>query len=813
MVSVALLVTLLLLWAARDEGVPDAPPTPSGTPELAPPLPALAPATDPTPTPLTVQERERAGTDDDLDVRVVHAATDQPIGGASVYAGWRSTFTSGRGPTVVTDTTGSASLRREPCVDTVVHVAAAGFLRASVTVVAAAVEHDVVVRLTPETPTQVRVVEAATRTPIAGAKVFAARPLRVAETRAPGARTAVSRTYTNVPCTEPTGITDASGLATLSGVGSGFHDVLAIADGFLTGRRDEVELPPEPAPLEIALEPGHTIAVVVQDEAGRPVVDREVTVLDLRGDESFFLRTDERGCATSPGFAVGRTVRLQVARPDLGNAAQLLESIAGAGRADVVVPVAEPVRLVVPEHRSRAIDCVWEPGAAGDRLRLTAFGQQGAERYLFDYAEAPASRGHWQSGSCTIGEPFFEAVGTRSGLWRSETAVPQPGGIPRAVLTERVPRDASLTVVCQDADGSPVADAVVTLSALASDLGMSIQVLPAEATSSASGDAQAAHYTMLARSRSDATGRVHFPALLPGRHVLAAQHGHDGAGTAVVMVAGATTHTLVLAPTGEVRGRVTGCPPAGQVTVAIRAADSPWRSSVAVAADGAFTATLAAGRYELSAHLANVSLDGSRLLAVDSSRQRIEVLAGGTTACYLALSASVRQVEVAVLGVDPTSHEVLAERVHPYDRVGASRWVTSRPIGRDGIARFERLEAEAAFGLLLVRRSDGRVVAQHDLERHVSGRIELRLSTSTQVTVQAVAVAAAEVRLVPLHAYGTLLREAMRAPDIVEGDTARFRDVPAGRYRLVTLGAIGRVRRERRPDVEVGAAELAIVWQ
>jgi hypothetical protein len=807
------LLVALLLWTSDDLAHPDASSTGPLTTVPSPSPPATAAPLDAaTPGP-AAHERERAGTVDDLDVRVVHAATDQAIAGASVHTEWRSTFANGRGATVATDATGSARLRREPGIQNLVHVFAAGFLRATVPIVAEALTQEVVVRLTPETVTQVRVVDAATRAPIAGAKVVAVRPLRVARTRPPGSKAAAARTHSTIHCTEPAGITDASGIATLGGVGSGFHDVLAIAEGFVAGRRVEVELPPDPAPLEIALEPGHGIPVVVHDEAGRPVVDREVTVVDLHGDEAFLLRTDGQGRATSPGYAAGRKVRVKVARPDLGAAAQLLESVQGTGQADVTVPVPEPVRIVVPEQRSRAIDCMWEPGAPGDRLRLTLFGQRGAERYIVDYGEVPADRGHWQSGGCTVGEPFFEAVGTRSGLWRSETAVPQSGGIPKAFLTERVKRDASLTVACRGADGSPVANVVVTLGALASDLGISRQVLPPDSSGASANDEYPPQFTILARERSDAAGRAHFPALLPGRHVVAALHARDGASTAVVMVAGATAHTLELLPTGEVRGRVTNCPPDARVSIVVRAIDSPWRSSATAGADGSFATSLAAGRYELSAHLADVSLDGTRVVAADSARQRIEVVAGRTTTCDLALPSSVRRVDVVVAGIDPTSHEVLAERIYPYDRVGASRWVTSRPLGRDGVARFEQLEAEAAFGLLLVRRSDGRVVAQHDLERHVSGRVELRLPPRTTVTVQATAVPAADVRLVPLHAYGTLLREAMMAPDVVDSGSARFRDVPAGRYRLVTLDAIGRVRNERRPDVDVGAAALAIEWQ
>lgn len=806
------LAAVAVAWASRALRSPDPSPSPPVASRGEPQLPVA----DQLPLAMPVEQghdRERVTTDDEVAVRVVHATTDEPIAGATVSTEWRSAMATGRGAGAATDGTGKVRLRIDPGVATLLHATAPGFMRASVPVVPEALATEVLVRLVPETVTHVRVVDAGTRAPIAGARVFAIRPHRTAQTRLPGAKSPESKAQSTIHCTAPAGITDAAGLATLAGVGSGFHAVLALADGFLAARLDDVELPPEPAPLEIALEPGHTIAISVHDEQGQPVVDREVTVVDFRSDSAFLLRTDADGRATSPGYAAGSAVRVHVARPELSVAAQFLETIQRTAQRDVVVPVAEPVRIVVPSHRGRAIDCVWEPGEPGDRLRLTLFGQRGAERSFVDCGEVPADRGRWQSGGCTFGEAFFEAVGTRSGLWRSELVVQRPDTVAQAVLTERVKRDASLTVVCTTPDGQPVGEALVTLGALAHDLGLSTQVLARATTGSLGGVEIPPQFEPVARARSDAAGRVHFPALLPGRHVLAAQHARDGAITAVVMVAGATSHALELLPAGEIRGRVRGRPPEGEVAVMVRAVDSPWRRSVATTADGTFTAAVAAGPYELRAHLASVSLDGSRLLSSDSSLQRLDVAAGRTSTIELVLPASVRRVDVSVTGVDPASHEVLAERVHPFDLVGASRWVTRRPIGRDGVARFERLEAEAAFGLLLVRRRDGRVLAQLDLERHVAGRVELRLPPSAAVTVQAEAVPAADVRLVPLHAHGTLLREATIAPAAVAGAVARFRDVPAGRYRLVAVDAVGRVRSERRPDIDVGAAGLSIDWR
>lgn len=756
--------------------------------------------------------REAAEADGrELRLRVVHRTTGEPIAAAAVFHRWNSRFGRGVSATVATDRDGYARLPVEPEAALSVHAAATGFVANQTTLEAVPGALDVVIALEPETPSLVRVVDAETNQPIAGARVHATRPIRQATTRPAGSRDSGSRTYDRFDCSAPAGVADAEGLVRLAGLGRGFHVLVASAPGHVAARAAEVELPPQPSPFVIALAKGHPIPIEVTDADGRPLAGREVMVADLRSDSCYQLRTDAQGKAESPGYAAGATVRVSVTRDDLSPVAEILELIRRTTQRDVVVPVAAPVRIVVPGERTDPIDCVWQGGRQGDALRLVLFQERPGHLSMVDQAVVPAESGRWQAGGLGAGRYVCEARGTHSGIWRAAPVPFGPGLPAQLVLSEIVPRDASLTVLVRATDGAPAAGVAAELSANDEDLGLLVHQQPPGADSLQADRAVSTPRQVLARGRSDATGTVRFEALLPGTYGLQLVHPTAGRAACKVSVRGTATANCNLAAPGLLRGRVVGASPAVRVVVRLEHMELAWRRTVPVDDDGGFQVELTPGTYQVQARFANAWVDGVAVGIQESATQSIAIAGGGETLCELPLSQPFRRVEVEVVGAAPGAYDLLAERIFPHDAIGASRWLARRPVARDGTVVFEQLESEASFGLLLVRRADDHLVAVHSLPRHRAERVTLQVGAT--VTVRVLAPAGVRLELLPVHADGQVLREAAWSIEATPAGEARFFDVPAGSYRLRGAGSTAAGRFEPRGPVEVAAQDLTIDWR
>ena len=760
----------------------------------------------------TAPVRETAEVDGhELRMRVVHRATGEPIAAAAVFHRWNSRFGRGVSATVATDRDGCARLPVEAGAELSVHAVATGFVANQTTLEAVPGALDVEIALEPETQSLVRVVDAETNEPIAGARVHATRPIRQATTRPVGSRDSGSRTFDRFDCSAPAGVADAEGLVRLAGLGRGFHLLVASAPGHVAARTAEVELPPQPSPLVIALAKGQPIPIEVTDAEGRPLAGREVMVVDLRSDSCYQLRTDAQGKAESPGYAAGATVRVSVSRDDLSPVAEMFEMIRRTTQRDVVVPVAEPVRIVVPGERTDPIDCVWQGGRQGDALRLVLFQERPGHLSMVDQAVVPAESGRWQAGGLGAGRYVCEARGTQSGIWR---AAPVPFGHDLAaqlVLREIVPRDANLTVLVRSADGEPAAGVAAELSATDEDLGLLVHQLPPGADALQADHAETSPRQVLARGRTDATGTVRFTALLPGTYGLELVHPTAGRAIYTVTVRGQATDTCELAAPGVLRGRVVGKSSATRVVLRLEHTDLAWRRTVPVAEDGTFRVELTPGPYRVQARFADAWVDGVAVGIQQSATQTVAVTGGAETSCELPLSTPFRRVEVTVVGAEPGAYDLLAERIFPHDAVGASRWLARRPVPRDGTVAFEQLESDASFGLLLVRRADDHLVAVHSLARHRAERVTMRVGGG--VTVRVFAPAGVRLELLPVHAEGQVLREAAWSIEATAGGEARFDDVPAGSYRLRGADSTAAGRFERRTPVEVAVQDVTVDWR
>lgn len=655
------------------------------------------------------------------------------------------------------------------------------------------------VALAPATRCEVRVVDAASLAPVAGAHVHVLTPrvqprvLHLSSSRSSTIR------FDGVDLGAPAGKTDAHGIAALTEVGTGFHHVVVVAAGFRAGHARWVELPPEPAPLVVALEPGHDVEALVIGEDGTPL-PAVVTTFTSAGDQTAFRgRTDESGRVRSGGYRDGDAVTVSVERPRLNDGAQFLEMLVGPLRQHTTVPATAPVRIVVP-GRTCPVRAIWPTAAPTDLLHLRLFqkGRAGAMHAL-DRAEVGASVMERVLGGAGRGEYIVEALGTESGIWRSDPVFADCTGATTARLSERVLRSAALYLLVERADGSPAPGVMARLVAKARDLGRFVEPGLEERSEAIAADV------------TDRGGAVAFERLLPGRYVVDLR-GEDAAAVVSIEVDGARAETVRLAAHGRLRG-VVAVPPGEHVAVDAEHAQSSLRRSVFVDEQGAFGFDLPPGAYRVAARQASPGADGRWQEASNSSHLVVEVVAGQERYCELTLAQPTRRVRVQV--VDHASAEpleVLAERIHPYDVTGTTSWSLVVPAGRDGTAEFARLEVDAAYGFVVRRRADQRPLGWASIARGSSTSVTVALARGVRVSVVG-ADASTDLVLVPLHAEGFSLREGAVEPQARAGGAIDFESVVPGRYHLVRRGVGGRLQRTADAmQVDVGTSDLRIVW-
>ncbi len=640
--------------------------------------------------------------------------------------------------------------------------------------------------------TAVRVVDAGDGAPVAGARIHAIAPFQ-----APVLDSNVQLGTHTVQLAGWNATTDARGEANLEHLSPGFHHLLVDAPGRRWTKVDFAELPPVPSPLTIALEGGHAFEVMVRDADGRPLRGQELILTSIGTDVAWTANADEEGIVVSPGYPAGARVDIAVVRSDLDPVAKLMASFFPV-RTTVVVPVAERVELVIPQRRSR-VRASWTPPAEREQLTVSLLRLQNgeAEAGPVEVRTVDASAGELVLAAFGDGKPHMvQAVGERTGVWRSEACIPDPTAVTSVTVTQRVPRS-GIVYARATSDGQPVAGARVVLRSTAASLPLL-------------GCAPDPAMRFEADAIADDAGMAVFDGLLPADYVLEARTACGSSGRAEVRVDGAVAVEVVLATPGRVTGRIE---PASsrRVGVTLQEARGPMRYDTLAGPDGTFDLDLPAGDYRASAR----DLDARAAAAVplEPHTVPVRVTSGATAELVLHLPLHSRDVEIRVRGVaENESIEVWCERMNPYDRVGRTVARAVRPVTRQGIARFGRLETDAAFGITAVRKRDRRLLGWGSLPRGTSDSLVIAVEPGVMVRVGGVEQPAM-LRLVPLHADGVLLRGAAIAPAATASRMGLFEGVQSGRYRLCLADERHGVGRAQPGlDVDIGAAQVELDW-
>lgn len=682
----------------------------------------------------------------------------------------------------------------------VVRASKAGFVPAELTVAAPRPGEQVVLGLAAESRGQVLVLSAETRRPVPGAHVY----LRAASFAPVTTRYKQPAPVVTDRLDRAAAVTDADGIALIRGFAPGLYDLAVVAPGMLAADLRAVELPFAPSPLGVELQPGCEIDALVVDEQQQAKVGWEVQF--RQGGRTWIAVTDERGHATSPGFAPESVVTAFVPREDLDLAARFAEAMTRPTRVEVTLPAPQTVRLVVSAGHANPFKVVWPPGAEGDSIEIEVLQEIPPSGYgLSQRITVPAAAGEVEVGASatgTRGRFVVQGQGKTSGLWRSEPFfVSGPGQI--VPLREVTYRSGVLQGRVLDEEGAPVPGAVVGLSAVPASLGC------IEATFE-----PAAFVTLQREEPVAADGSFVCDLLLPGRYLVAARAPGGGAAAAVVQVGDASTIDLVLAEAGSIRGVVRNCPPNDAPVVVVTCSERSWRAQLPVDPRGDFTVTgLVAGLYSVALQrLPGGGRQNPFARPVASGEVVVEVNRGAASECVLDALTVQRSLRVEVAQAPSESPcDVQIERLHPFDRTGAQVWRMRRPLPRSGFVSFDDLDPEADYVVSARRTVDGRVLAWAQASRRERVLI-LRPAPGVDLNVSGVAEND-RLALVPVGAAGALARDCLIRPASRAADRCTFTALAPGEYRLIAAGSgdyCGIVTASM--PVTIGAAEVVLRW-
>lgn len=758
-------------------------------------VPAHGPASD--------LAREPAARSPGWRLCVVDAVDRAPVQGARIElaAGEASSRWVAREPRVEVGTTGrdgrcEVPWREQPVV---VHVTMDGFVPRQVGPCAPAAGAELVLPLTAAVPASVLVRDAATGRPLAGARVHTQPASFLPVVRRQASAAPVRATALDADAV----VTGADGLARLHGVAPGFHDLTVVASGMLAADLAAVEIPFAGDPYVVDLVPGHELVVQVVDEQGAAASDWDVQ-FRLAG-RTWVVATDAQGFARSPGLAAGTSVTVLVPRRDLDLAAMFAEALLRPTRAEVQLPHASVLRLVVAGGHAHPLRVVWTAGAADDVLDVQLLQEMTPQGHgLAQKCRVAADAAQAVLGATATGMRarfVVQAVGTRSGIWRSEpfhvTAADQIVG-----MREVVPRSGIVHGSVCDEAGRPIVGARVSFAATTAALGL----LVPHAT-------PAAFVQVQREVATDDTGGFACDRLLPGRYLVEAR-GDAAIDSEIVDVADTVRLDLELTAVGRVRGRVQHAPFDTVLQVQIAAAPRGFQRIGWVDPEGGFEfGDLAAGRYAVAllhpVDLAPLHAGGG---PVTGREVAVDVVAGGEVPCEIDAAEVVRSVRIEVSGAPPaTPCTVQVERLFPFDRTGHEVWRWREPLATSGVAVCRGLDPAAGYVVSLRRSSDLAVLAWSELPRRATS-LAVRAGPGVSLVVHE-APTEPEVWIVPLAMGNVPVRESGMCGERTGDGVVRFAAVVPGAYRLELRGKGGVVAGSGATmRLNVGSADTAVTW-
>ncbi|MEQ1634714.1 MAG: carboxypeptidase-like regulatory domain-containing protein, partial [Planctomycetota bacterium] len=538
-------------------------------------------------------------------------------------------------------------------------------------------------------------------------------------------------------------------MATITRCNLDLFDLHVFADGRATHVARSAELPATDEVIRIELRPGHSVRARLVDEDGKPLIDWDVHF--LTDSSCWRTKSDASGEAESPGLPSGTRLTVSTSREDLDPTAALWQQLAAPLRKDVMLPTESVVELVVPKSAPTQIDLRWHPGDEGDELEVEVLQKLG-NGTLASVQDTSISCAKGAAALTVPGPGVYlvEAVGSRSGTWRTNFVDAGSQKAPLALLEAQQPRSGTLLVRVSSPDGTPESGAVMTLRARNEGVGLQSPLRRTSASLLACPDTV----------RTDASGEYAWSNLVPGTYTLEIR-AHDGSAWAEsVSVSEDARVDVVLRATGAIEG-VSVCAAGTDLLWAeVGHVDLDLHYRAPVDAAGLFRLEdLVPGSYEL--HLRTFD-PMAALIGARPAPIRVEVRADEVTHCSIRTAARVSKMTLRVLGAHTPADrmDVQVERLHPHDRVGNSVWKVRRPIpptrhlqlaegpppGRYGVSVLDR-QTNALRGFSVVDVNPG---SDCSCDVVVKPLVEVSIASRSPH---------AELRITPVDADGTMARD------------------------------------------------------
>lgn len=662
---------------------------------------------------------------------------------------------------------------------------------------------NLVVRLTREQVVRVLVVRQEDGVPIVGADVVIA----IASANIETSRSAW-RAY-SIPApvdrhSDWSAQTDASGIATITGCALDLFDLHVFAVGRATHVARSAEVPATDAVMRIELGLGHSVKTRIVEEGGRPLVGWDVHF--LADNTCWRTESDENGESESPGLPSGTRLTVSTRREDLDPTAALWQQLVAPLKKELILPAETVVELVVPKSAPTQIDLRWPPGDDGDTLEVEVLQRLGnGTLATVQVSSVRSSKG---AAALTVPGPgvyLVEAVGSRSGTWRTGFIDASSQKIPLAYLEALQPRSGILFGRVSSPGGTPMSGAVLTLRVLNEGVGLQsplrraiASLLPGPGT-----------------AQTDASGEFAWTQLLPGVYTLEVRAADGAAWADSVRVSEDSRVEVILRATGTIEGTSVCAAGSDLLWAEVRHVDLDLHYRTPVDSAGHFRLRdLVPGTYEL--HIRTFD-PMAALLGARPEPIRVSVRANEVTHCSIRTAARVSKLTLRVLGAYTISDQmdVQVERFHPHDRVGSSVWKVRRPIpptrrlqlaegpppGRYGVSILDR-QSNALRGFTVVEVNHGS-----------DGSCDVVVEPLVQVSI-ASRIPTADLRITPLDVDGTMARDTTLPVVSGSGPTDLRANLPPGRYALVAAGStrhIGSI--SKRVDFVVGSEPVTVVWQ
>ena len=463
------------------------------------------------------------------------------------------------------------------------------------------------------------------------------------------------------------------------------------------------------------------------------------------------------------------------------------------------------VELVSPRTAACRIDARWTEGYANETLHLEVLQRLGNETFaVVNSLRVQAAQTQAVLTVPGPGSYLVEAVGERTGIWRTEWIDTQSGPMPVVMLRHVAPRSGILLGRVTDTKGRPHKDAGVRLHFRNSQIGL---MGPMERPP---GIALGQQGTLA----TDESGDFAVSDLLPGTYTLEVRTRSGLAWANEVKVADSTQLTIPLEDTGTLEGTSACASGSDLLWAELRHTRLHLLCRTPVEPSGFFCfRNLVPGAYDVQLRSLDpiAALHGAKPLPV-----RVNVRAAEVTRCTLSNAERVARLVVRLLG-NYTAADLLdaqVERLHPHDRVGHSVWKLRKPVPSSGQLRIDDGLPPGQYMVSILHRTTGALLG-------ISSVLAKEGSDATcDITIEPTAAlrivwqgTPMPLRVAPTDSEGTLARDTFLSMEPEAGNTELEVRLPPGNYALVAADSprhIGVIH--KRIDFVLNRGGATVAW-